>query len=86
MPRRSCGGICPIPPIACFCSGHARRERQPRSDIDIGIEGPGPVPREAMALIEEELEEAPTLYTIEVVDFARVSENFRRVANRRIPL
>jgi predicted nucleotidyltransferase len=58
----------------------------PRSDIDIGIEGPAPVPRKAMALIEEELEEAPTLYTIEVVDFARVPDNFRRVAVRRIPL
>ena len=57
-----------------------------RYDIDIGIEGPAPVPREAMALIEEELEEAPTLYTIEVVDFARVPENFRRGASRRIPL
>ena len=57
-----------------------------RSDIDIGIEGPGPVPREAMALIEEELEEAPTLYTIEVVDFARVPEKFRQVASRRVPL
>jgi hypothetical protein len=39
-----------------------------------------------MALIEEELEEAPTLYTIEVVDFARVPENCRQVASRRIPL
>ena len=41
-----------------------------RSDIDIGIEGPAPVPRSALAAIQEELEEAPTLYTIDVVDFS----------------
>jgi uncharacterized protein len=57
-----------------------------RSDIDIGIEGPAPVSRAALAAIHDELEEAPTLYTIEVVDFARVSEKFRQVAERQIPL
>jgi predicted nucleotidyltransferase len=77
----------PDPAYCVFLFGsRAEGTAQPRSDIDIGIEGPAPVPREAMALIEEELEEAPTLYTIEVVDFARVPENFRRVASRRIQL
>ena len=57
-----------------------------RSDIDIGIEGPGPVPRSALAAIHEELEEAPTLYTIDVVDFRRAPENFRRLAQHRAPL
>jgi len=57
-----------------------------RSDIDIGIEGPAPVPRAAIAAIHDELDEVPTLYTIEVVDFARVSEKFRRVAEHRIAL
>ena len=57
-----------------------------RSDIDIGIEGPAPVPRSALAAIHDELEEAPTLYTIDVVDFACVPEKFRRVARQRIPL
>jgi predicted nucleotidyltransferase len=57
-----------------------------RSDVDIGIEGPSPVPRSALAAIEDELEDAPTLYTIDVVDFARVPEQFRRVAQMRILL
>ena len=57
-----------------------------RSDIDIGIEGPGPVPLETMSLIEEELDEAPTFYTIEIVDLARVPEKFHRVARHRTPL
>jgi predicted nucleotidyltransferase len=57
-----------------------------RSDIDIGIEGPAPVPHPALAAIQEELEEAPTLYTIDVVDFTRVPEKFRKVARQRIRL
>ncbi|HVC55551.1 MAG TPA: nucleotidyltransferase domain-containing protein [Stellaceae bacterium] len=57
-----------------------------RSDIDIGIEGPAPVPRAALAAIRDELDEAPTLYTVDIVDFARVTETFRQVAQRRIPL
>jgi len=57
-----------------------------RSDIDIGIEGPAPVPRVILAAIEDEIDEAPTLYTIDIVDFARVPEKFRLVAKRQIPL
>jgi predicted nucleotidyltransferase len=57
-----------------------------RSDTDIGIEGPAPVSRGALAAIHDELEEAPTLYTIEIVDFARMPDRFRRVAEQQIPL
>lgn len=57
-----------------------------RSDIDIVIEGPAPVPRDALAAIHEELEEAPTLYSIDVVDFRRLPDKFREVAQQRIPL
>ncbi len=44
------------------------------------------MPREALAAIHEEIEEAPTLYSIDVVDFKRLPEKFRQVARRRIPL
>ena len=57
-----------------------------RSDVDIGIEGPAPVPNSVLSAIEDELEDAPTLYTIEVIDFRRVSDNFRQVARERNPL
>ena len=57
-----------------------------RTDIDIGIEGPAPVPHSALAAIRDELDEAPTLYTIDIVDFTRVPDEFRRVAQQRIPL
>ncbi len=57
-----------------------------RSDIDIGIEGPEPVPYETLADIIEELEESPTLYSIDLVDFRCVPEEFRQVAQARQPL
>jgi predicted nucleotidyltransferase len=77
----------PDPPYRVFLFGsRARPARPATSDIDIGIEGPTPVGRVALAAIHDELEEAPTLYTIEVGDFARMPERFRRVAQRQIPL
>jgi predicted nucleotidyltransferase len=77
----------PDPAYRIFLFGsRADGSAHERSDIDIGIEGPKPIPPEALSLIQEELEEAPTLYTIDVVDFSRVSERFRRVARHRLPL
>jgi predicted nucleotidyltransferase len=77
----------PDPSYRVFLFGsRATGTAHARSDIDIGIEGPQAVPRAALAAIEDELDEAPTLYTIDIVDFARVSETFRRVARERISL
>ena len=77
----------PDPAYRIFLFGsRAAGSAAERSDIDIGIEGPAPVPHPALAAIHDELEEAPTLYTIEVVDFASVSEKFRRVAEHRVAL
>jgi uncharacterized protein len=77
----------PDPAYIVFLFGsRAAGTARDRSDIDIGIEGPAPVPRQALAAIEDELEEAPTLYTVEIVDFARAPESFRRVARERTPL
>ena len=53
----------PDPAYRVFLFGsRATRTAGERSDIDIGIEGPAPVPRAALAAIHDELEEAPTLY------------------------
>jgi predicted nucleotidyltransferase len=60
-------------------AGTARR----RSDIDIGIDGPAPVPYETMTAIAEDLEDVRSLYSVDVVDFQRVPERFRRVASKR---
>jgi uncharacterized protein len=62
----------------------ARGTAHARSDIDIGIEGPSPVPYEILASIAAEIEELPTLYSVDVVDFKRVPEQFRAVALEHI--
>lgn len=55
-----------------------------RSDIDVGIEGPEAVSAKAWRSILDEIEKLPTLYKIEVVDFKKVSADFRKVALERI--
>ena len=47
-----------------WVSGRARE----RSDIDVGIEGLGPVPAPVMQEIREACERLATLYTVDVVD------------------
>jgi len=77
----------PDPAYRVFLFGsRAAGSAAERSDIDIGIEGPAPVPHATLAAIRDELDEAPTLYTIDIVDFTRVPDKFRRVAQQRIPL
>lgn len=53
-----------------------------RSDIDLGIEGPEPIPFETIVAIKEEIRRLPLLYHIDVVDFCRVASDFRAVASR----
>lgn len=55
-----------------------------KSDIDVGIEGPGPVRGSILVDIESALEDLRTLYTIELVDFRSVSSDFRSVAMREV--
>ena len=50
------------------------------SDIDVGIEGPAPVPAQVMHAIKENVENLPALYKIDFVDFASVAEDFKKVA------
>jgi len=57
-----------------------------RSDIDIGIEGPKPIPTKIMGKIEEEIEQLPILYKIDVVDFKKVSPKFKKVAKEKIEM
>lgn len=55
-----------------------------RSDIDIGIEGSEPAPLGAMSEINEALENFPTLYKIEAVDFYRAGERFGMIAKQHV--
>lgn len=51
-----------------------------RSDIDIGIEGPAPLRGSTLARIQEDIGNLPTLYKIDIVDFAATDQKFREVA------
>ncbi len=55
-----------------------------RSDIDIGIEGNLPISISKLAGIRQDLKNLPTLYSFDVVDFASVSENFKKTAKLSI--
>lgn len=55
-----------------------------RSDVDVGIEGPEPVPAKAQWEIEEAIENLPTLYKVEIVDFKKVASIFKEVATQHL--
>ena len=62
----------------------ATAARNGRSDIDVGIFGPHPIPGSVMQRIRGELERLRTLRTFDVVDFARVDESFKTVALQNV--
>lgn len=55
-----------------------------RSDIDVGIEGPGSISPDRQFLLKEELERIPTLYSFDLVDFKSVSPQFKKHAKKHI--
>ena len=57
-----------------------------KSDIDIGIEGPSPVPFKIMSEIKEDISNLPILYSIDVVDFKNVDKDFYQVAKQNFEL
>ena len=54
------------------------------SDYDIGILGKRPLPSYLKVLIEEALEESDLPFKVDIVDFSKVSEDFRKVALKNI--
>ena len=54
------------------------------SDIDVGIWGKKRIRGSALVNIEEELENSRIPYRVEIVDFNRVSEDFKEVALQSI--
>ncbi|MDH7511717.1 MAG: nucleotidyltransferase domain-containing protein [Clostridiales bacterium] len=55
-----------------------------RSDIDIGIQGPEEIPGNIRVEILEDLENLPVLYKFDVVDFSKVSLEFKKKALENI--
>jgi predicted nucleotidyltransferase len=62
----------------------AQGKAKSRSDFDLGVVGDTPLPLVDFFAIEDMLEELPTLYRIDWVDFARVSERFRTQALQKV--
>lgn len=52
----------------------------PHSDFDIGVVGDAPLPLKDFFSIEDQLDDLPTLYKIDWVDFNRASPRFRERA------
>lgn len=69
-----------------FFGSRVKGDNFPRADIDIGIEGPRTVPIETMAEIKEKIDELPTLYHIDIVDFRSVADDFYEVAKQNIEM
>lgn len=54
------------------------------SDIDIGIIGDQPIPYHILGDIKEDLDNIRTLYTFDVVDFARTTKEFQDIALKHV--
>ncbi|PIV07032.1 nucleotidyltransferase domain-containing protein [Candidatus Shapirobacteria bacterium CG03_land_8_20_14_0_80_35_14] len=55
-----------------------------RSDIDIGILGKKQLSSSILYSIKEEIDNLPTLYSFDLVDFSTVSDSFRQVATKNV--
>lgn len=62
----------------------AQGKAKSRSDFDLGVVGDTPLPLVDFFAIEDMLDELPTLYRIDWVDLARVSERFRSQALQKV--
>jgi uncharacterized protein len=62
--------------------GHAK----PYSDYDIGLYAESPIDWSAMAKISEELEESDLPVTVDLVDFSKVTSDFKKFSLRRIKI
>lgn len=59
---------------------------RPGSDFDIGIKNKEPIPYAKMALISDEVDRLDTLYTVQIVDFNKVTKDFKEVALSKIKI
>ncbi len=55
-----------------------------RSDIDIGVLGAEPIPSDVWHQIQGDLENLPFLYKVDIIDFAQVQNDFKKVAAEKV--
>lgn len=63
-----------------YFGSRVRGDSFERADIDLGIEGPAKIPAGIKLKIQEELDNLPLLYKIDLVDFRNVSKKFKNNA------
>jgi len=63
-----------------FFGSRVKGSGNKHSDIDIGIEGPEEISIGIIAQIQEDIDNLPILYKIEIVDFKNIASDFRKVA------
>lgn len=56
----------------------------PASDLDVGIEGVVALPADILRKIKSQCEALPTLYTIDIVYFSLISDDFKKVAKQKV--
>ena len=67
-----------------FFGSRVRGDNFSRADIDIGIEGLKEVPAVIKFQIKEKINNLPTLYKFDIVDFKEVSKDFKKEALKNI--
>jgi uncharacterized protein len=67
-----------------FFGSRVKGDNFPLADIDIGIEGPKKITAGIKLEIEEKINELPTLYKFDVIDFKEVSGRFKKQAKKNI--
>lgn len=67
-----------------FFGSRVTESNSRRSDIDIGIEGPKEIPARVSTEIREALDNLPTLYRFDFVDFKKVTPEFKKEAFKSI--
>lgn len=63
-----------------FFGSRVKGNNFPFADIDIGIEGPQEIPVEIKLAIQEQIDDLPTLYKFDVIDFKIASDKFKKEA------
>lgn len=67
----------PAATVVAFGS-RARHHAKPFSDLDLALLDEGPIPLGTMASLEHDLAESDLPFRVDVVDWHRLSESFRR--------
>ncbi len=70
--------------LAFFFGSRITGTNNKTSDLDVGIEGSSPVPENTLRSIKARCASIPTLYGIDIVDFSRLGEDFKKVAKSKI--